>query len=503
MATYLAIDLKSFYASAECADLGYDPLNTNLVVADASRTSKTICLAVSPALKKFGLPGRPRLFEVEQRVAALNRQRAQEASDHRLAPWGSIYRDELLRSPSLKIEYKVVPPRMAFYLQRSAKVYEIYLRYLPPAKIHPYSIDEVMMDVTDYLASHHATAHDLAKEIIQVIQAETRITATAGIGDNLYLAKVAMDIVAKRIPADRDGVRIAEMDEQKYRHYLWAHQPITDFWRVGRGYAKRLAKLGLHTMGDIARCSLGTLSEPQNEETLYREFGKNAELLIDHAWGYESATIDDIKHYHSTNHGLYSSIVLPRPYTFAEGRIVVREMANMLCLQMVKRDLVADEFSLTANYDAQNLQDGHDYHGAVSKDFYGRDVPHPDHAKISFKVPTAAPSELVDHFLAAYDQSFHHQLTIRRVTVTAIHLVNRQQAQERTYTEQLDLFADPEQAVQAAEKQQAQRDQDYKLQKLILKMQQDFGKNAIIRAADLKNGAVAKKRNKEIGGHQA
>lgn len=503
MATYLAIDLKSFYASAECADMGYDPLNTNLVVADASRTSKTICLAVSPALKKFGLPGRPRLFEVEQRVRELNEQRAQQASDHRLAAWGSIYRDELLRSPSLKIEYKVVAPRMAFYLQRSAKVYEIYLRYLPPAKIHPYSIDEVMMDVTDYLASHHTTAHDLAKEIIQVIQAETKITATAGIGDNLYLAKVAMDIVAKRIPADKDGVRIAEMDEQKYRRFLWAHQPITDFWRVGRGYAKRLAKLNLYTMGDIARCSLGTLSDPQNEETLYREFGKNAELLIDHAWGFESATIDDIKHYHSDDHGLYSSIVLPRPYTYQENRIVIREMVDMLCLQMVKRDMVADEFSLTVDYDAQNLQGVHDYHGAVSKDFYGRDVPHPEHQKISFKVPTSSPSELIAHFLSAYDQSFHHQLTVRRVTVTANHLINRHQAQERTYTEQLDLFSDPKQAVQAAQEKQAQRDQDYKLQKLILKMQKDFGKNSIIRAADLKDGAVAKKRNKEIGGHKA
>ncbi|MGN1279528.1 MAG: LytTR family transcriptional regulator, partial [Limosilactobacillus sp.] len=480
-----------------------DPLNTNLVVADASRTSKTICLAVSPALKKFGLPGRPRLFEVEQRVRELNEQRAQQTSDHRLAAWGSIYRDELLRSPSLKIEYKVVAPRMAFYLQRSAKVYEIYLRYLPPAKIHPYSIDEVMMDVTDYLATHHTTAHDLAKEIIQVIQAETKITATAGIGDNLYLAKVAMDIVAKRIPADKDGVRIAEMDEQKYRRFLWAHQPITDFWRVGRGYAKRLAKLNLYTMGDIARCSLGTLSDPQNEETLYREFGKNAELLIDHAWGFESATIDDIKHYHSDDHGLYSSIVLPQPYTYQENRIVIREMVDMLCLQMVKRDMVADEFSLTVDYDAQNLQGVHDYHGAVSKDFYGRDVPHPDHQKISFKVPTSSPSELIAHFLSAYDQSFHHQLTARRVTVTANHLINRHQAQERTYTEQLDLFSDPKQAVQAAREKQAQRDQDYKLQKLILKMQKDFGKNAIIRAADLKDGAVAKKRNKEIGGHKA
>lgn len=503
MATYLAIDLKSFYASAECADLGFDPLNVNLVVADATRTSKTICLAVSPALKRFGLPGRPRLFEVEQRVAELNRERAKQAPDHRLAPWGSIYRDDLLANPTFKIEYKVVAPRMAFYLQRSAEVYEIYLRYLPPAKIHPYSIDEVMMDVTDYLQIHHVTAHDLAKEIIQVIQAETHITATAGIGDNLYLAKVAMDIVAKRIPADEDGVRIAEMDEQKYRHYLWAHEPLTDFWRVGRGYAKRLAKLGLHTMGDIARCSLGKLSDPQNEETLYQEFGKNAELLIDHAWGYESATIDDIKNYRSNNHGLYSSIVLPRPYRFSEGRIVVSEMVNMLCLQMVKRDLVATNFSLAVDYDVESLHTGNNYHGAITKDFYGRDVPHPEHRAFSFAVPTASTTELTKRFLEAYDQHFNRQLLSRRVTVTANHLLTRQKAQEQTYTEQLDLFSDPHQVVKEAQEQQAIRDQDYRLQKLILKMHKDFGKNSIIRAADLKDGAVAKKRNKEIGGHKA
>lgn len=501
-ATYLAIDLKSFYASAECASLGFDPLNTNLVVADASRTNKTICLAVSPALKKFGLPGRPRLFEVEQAVDKINRKRAQQSRDHQLAPWGSIYRDQLLKSPTLKVDYKIVKPRMSFYLQRSAAIYKIYLRYLPPAKIHPYSIDEVLMDVTDYLAEHHVTARELAKEIIQVIQAETKITATAGIGTNLYLAKVAMDIVAKRIPADEDGVRIAEMDEQKYRHYLWAHTPLTDFWRVGRGYAKRLKKLGLNTMGDIARCSMGKLSDRQNEEMLYHEFGKNAELLIDHAWGYEATTMDDIKNYHSDEHGLYSSIVLPRPYTYQEGRLVTREMADMLCMQMVKRDLVADQFSLTVSYDTQSLRHGN-YHGAITKDFYGRDVPHPGHGAFTLTVPSAAQSELIPMFLEIYDRRFNKQLLIRKVTVTANHLITRQAAAEQTYTEQLDLFADPQQAVQLTKKNQAQRDQDYQVQKLILNLQKDFGKNSIIRAADLKSGAVAKKRNKEIGGHNA
>lgn len=500
--TYLAIDLKSFYASAECSALGYDPLNTNLVVADAQRTDKTICLAVSPALKKFGLPGRPRLFEVNQAVDRINRQRARQTPDHRLSELGSIYRNQLLANPSWKVKFKVVKPRMNFYLQRSAAIYQIYLRYLPPEKIHPYSIDEVLMDVTDYLSDHHITAHSLAKEIIQVIQAEAKITATAGIGTNLYLAKVAMDIVAKRIPADKDGVRIAQMDEQKYRHFLWAHEPLTDFWRIGRGYAKRLAKLGLHTMGDIARCSLGKLSDPLNEETLYQEFGKNAELLIDHAWGYEPTTLADIKNYQSDDHGLYSSIVLPRPYSFAEGRLVTREMVNMLSLQMVKRDLVADQFSLTIHYDSQSLQVGN-YHGAIVKDFYGRDVPHPSHGSFSLTVPTSAPTELLTEFLNVFDNHTNRQLLIRKVTVTANHLISQQAAEQQTYTEQLDLFADPTHAVQAGQAKQAARKQDYQTQKLILKLQGDFGKNAIIRAADLKNGAVAKKRNQEIGGHQA
>lgn len=501
-ATYLAIDLKSFYASAECADLGFDPLNTNLVVADATRTNKTICLAVSPALKKFGLPGRPRLFEVEQTIAKLNRQRAQVAPNRHLSSWTSVFRDQLLQNSTLKIDYKVVPPRMAFYLQKSAAIYEIYLRYLPPEKIHPYSIDEVLMDITDYLAEHHISAHALAKEIIQVIQAETKITATAGIGTNLYLAKVAMDIVAKRIPADKDGVRIAQMNEAQYRHYLWAHQPITDFWRVGRGYAKRLAKLGLYTMGDIARCSLGTLSDPQNEETLYHEFGKNAELLIDHAWGYEATTMADIKNYRSDDHGLYSSIVLPRPYNFNEGRLVTREMANMLSLQMIKRDLVADQFSLTLHYDQQSIRHAN-YHGALVKDFYGRDVPHPSHGNFTLTIPSAVPSELLPHFLELFDQCCHRQLLLRKVTVTANHLNSQQKASEQTYTEQLNLFADPQQAVKVSQAKKAAREKDYQVQKLVLKLQQDFGKNAIIRAADLKSGAVAKKRNQEIGGHQA
>lgn len=501
--TYLAIDLKSFYASAECAAHHLNPLTTNLVVADESRTSKTICLAVSPALKQFGVPGRPRLFEVEQIVGRLNRERAKQAPGHRLAKFKSVYRPQLLRNPRLRIGFKIVPPRMSFYLQKSAEIYEIYLRYLPPEMIHPYSIDEVLMDVTDYLKEHQVSAHSLAKEIIQTIQLETKITATAGIGTNLYLAKVAMDIVAKRIPADEDGVRIAQMDERSYRHYLWAHEPLTDFWRIGRGYAKRLNKLGLHTMGDIARCSLGKLSDPLNEEVLYQEFGKNAELIIDHAWGYESATMADIKNYRSDHHGIYSSIVLPKPYRYQQGQLVVREMADMLSLQMVKRDLVADQFSLSVNYDVQSLHQGHGYHGATATDFYGREVPHPDHGNFSTKLPTASPRELTSHFLAVFREKVNPELLIRRVTVTANNLVKQEVAAQMPHAEQLDLFTDTHHHLQQVNQEQRRRLQDQRVQKMVLRLQDQFGKNALIRAADLKDGAVAKKRNKEIGGHRA
>lgn len=501
--TYLAIDLKSFYASAECAAHHLNPLTTNLVVADESRTSKTICLAVSPSLKRFGVPGRPRLFEVEQIVERLNRERAKQPPNHRLTKFKSVYRPQLLRNPRLRIGFKIVPPRMTFYLQKSAEIYEIYLRYLPPEMIHPYSIDEVLMDVTDYLQEHQVSAHALAKEIIQTIQLETKITATAGIGTNLYLAKVAMDIVAKRIPADEDGVRIAQMDESSYRRYLWAHEPLTDFWRIGRGYAKRLNKLGLHTMGDVARCSLGKLSDPLNEEVLYREFGKNAELIIDHAWGYESATMADIKNYRSDHHGIYSSIVLPKPYQYQEGRLVVREMVDMLSLQMVKRDLVADRFSLTINYDVQSLHQGRSFHGATVTDFYGREVPHPAHDAFSLPLPTASPRELISHFLASFQGKVNPDLLIRRVTVTANNLVKQSVAAQMTHSEQLDLFTNPHQHVAQAVAKQEQRQRDQQVQKMILRLQDQFGKNSIIRAADLKDGAVARKRNKEIGGHQA
>lgn len=499
--TYLAIDLKSFYASVECAAQGLDPLNANLVVADSSRTNKTICLAVSPALKQFGVPGRPRLYEVEQRVARLNRERAKKASYHHLAKHGSIFRGKLLKSPNLPVEYKIAKPRMNFYLQKSAEVYEIYLRYLPPEKIHVYSIDEVLMDVTEYLQENQVSARTLAKEIIQTINAETSITATAGIGTNLYLAKVAMDIVAKRIPGDEDGVRIAQMDEHSYRRYLWAHQPLTDFWRIGPGYARRLKKLGLQTMGDIARCSLGTLSDKMNEEVLYREFGKNAEIIIDHAWGYEPTTIADIKNYRSADHGIYSGQVLMRPYSFADARLVVKEMVNSLALQLTQRGMVTDQIGLTVTYDISNTTG--DYHGALATDFYGRQLPKPLHSSLSFTLPTASFTELNAYFMRIYESKVNRNLTIRKLTVIANHLISAEEARQIKHSEQLDLFTDPhhhEQQYSAAKKVQHK---DQQIQQLILNLQKDFGKNVIIRAADLKQGATLRERNNQIGGHKA
>ena len=496
--TYMAIDLKSFYASVECTEYGFDPLNTNLVVADKSRTSKTICLAVSPALKKFGVSGRPRLYEVEQRVAYLNKRRGQKMSHHCLSSVTSIYRDKLLKSPELKIDYKIARPRMNFYLEKSAAIYEIYLRYLPPEKIHVYSIDEVMMDITDYLNKYHVSAHSLAKEIIKTIKAETQITATAGIGTNLFLAKVAMDIVAKRIPGDEDGVRIAQMNEHTFRRYLWGHQPLTDFWRIGPGYARRLKKLGLNTMGDIARYSLGTLSDPMNEEVLYREFGKNAEIIIDHAWGYESVTIKDIKNYHSSDHGVYSSQVLPRPYNLMETRLVVQEMVNSLALQLTKQNLVTDQVALRLAYDVSNISN--DYHGPLVTDFYGRPVPKPMHKRINLSLPTSSGTELMEAFMELCDSGIDSRLTVRKVTVIANHLLSPTLARLANYNEQLDLFTD---SMNKHRKRSKVQEKDQKLQRLVLNLQNEYGKNAIIRAADLKKGATLLERNNQIGGHQA
>lgn len=501
---YIAIDLKSFYASVECVAHHLNPLNANLVVADSSRTDKTICLAVSPALKKFGVPGRPRLFEVNARVRQLNWERAKKAPYHRLTRTKSIFRDRLLKVPQKRIGFMIVPPRMKFYMEKSNEIYKIYLRFIKPANIHVYSIDEVFMDVTTYIKDHQIKPHDLAKQIIQEIQNETGITATAGIGPNLYLAKVAMDIVAKRIPADKDGVRIAQMNERQYRRYLWAHRPLTDFWRIGRGYAKRLEKLGLYTMGDVARCSLGKASDRHNSETLYREFGKKAELLIDHAWGLEPATIKDIKNYHSDEHGIYSSQVLTQPTPYQEALAATGSMVEEVTLQMVQRHVVSQDFGLVIHYDPQSLRHDATYRGPVVLDRYGRKTPKPAHAHLRLELPTSSSAELRKAYTALFQKCVNRRLLVRTITLTTTHMVNEKAAEKIPRFKQTDLFSDPQQEIDRERQAAVRRKKDRQISQTILQLQKKLGnKNAVLRLSDLEKGATAKERNQQIGGHRA
>ncbi|KRL74735.1 LytTR family transcriptional regulator [Ligilactobacillus saerimneri] len=500
---YLAIDLKAFYASVECCARGWDPLNTNLVVADQTRTDKTICLAVSPALKAFGIKGRPRLFAVKQAVATLNRERAQHATCHHLSAHKSVYRQKLLRSPDLRIDFKIVPPRMKYYLQKSAAIYGIYLRFLPADKIHVYSIDEVFLDVSDYLVTHDVTAHQLARLLIKRIYQETGLTATAGIGTNLYLAKVALDIGAKHVQPDSDGVRIAFLDEKRYRCDLWDHQPLTDFWRIGRGYAQRLQKLGLVTMRDIAQASLGTLTDQGNADLLFKEFGINAELLIDHAWGKEATTMADIKHYHPAAHGFSTNQILPAPTPVADARLTLGGMIDNLVQQLVRYDLLTDQISLGISYDQASLN-YYDYQGELSQDFYGRIRPKSLHIHTTLAVPTAAASDLRSAFHTLFDQHINSHLLVRRIMVGAGHLQSRQGNQLAVRYEQTNLFVDP--LAQRVQEQYAdyQRERDHRLQQAILTLQQQYNnKNIVIRLADILPGARTKERNLQIGGHRA
>lgn len=351
---YLSIDLKSFYASVECRERGLDPMKTNLIVADAGRTEKTICLAVSPSLKAYGIPGRPRLFQVVQKVREVNKERMRFASGG-VFTGSSCFDEELKSSPHLAVNYVIAPPRMALYMEYSTRIYKIYMKYIAPEDAHVYSIDEIFLDVTQYLDIYGMTARQLAEKIIRDVYQETGITATAGIGSNLYLSKIAMDIVAKHIQPDENGVRIAELDERSYRQLLWNHRPITDFWRVGKGYAKKLKEHGMFTMGDVARCSIGEPNNYHNEELLYRLFGVNAELLIDHAWGWEPCTMEDIKAYRPENNSIGSGQVLPCPYPTQKARLVVQEMTDLLVLDLVDKGLVTDQMVLTVGYDIENL----------------------------------------------------------------------------------------------------------------------------------------------------
>lgn len=508
--TYIAIDLKSFYASVECVERRLDPLTTNLVVADSSRTEKTICLAVSPSLKTHGISGRARLFEVVQRVKEVNAQRLSEAVRQKC-----VFRSEsgeyafssssfdakaLEADPSLELSYIVAKPRMQTYMDYSTRIYNIYLKYISPDDIHVYSIDEVFIDATSYLTLYHMDAHELATTMIREVLYSTGITATVGIGTNLYLAKVAMDIVAKHVEPDSDGARIAELDEMKYRRLLWTHTPLTDFWRVGHGYAKKLQSVGLYTMGDIARCSIGGSSDYRNENLLYKLFGVNAELLIDHAWGWEPTTIDLIKAYKPETNSLGSGQVLQKPYPYEKGKLIVREMTDLLVLDLVDKGLVTDQIVLTVIYDRENLSGGREqsYQGQVTTDYYGRKVPKHAHGSVNLGKSTSSTRLIMDKTVALYDRIVDHELLVRKIYITANHVISEQAAQEQSY-EQLDLFADYN---KLQEEQQAE-EEEKRLQKAMLSIKKRYGKNAILKGMNFEEGATTIERNGQVGGHKA
>lgn len=503
--TYIAIDLKSFYASVECRERSRDPLTTNLVVADPSRTEKTICLAVSPSLKKYGLSGRARLFEVIQKVNAANNIRKLKAPNH-VFSGSSDDSTELQKNPSLKIDYIIAPPRMARYMEYSTKIYNIYLKYIAPEDIHIYSIDEIFIDVTHYLSTYNMTARTLAMTMIQDILDTTGITATAGIGTNMYLCKIAMDIVAKHIEPDKNSVRIAELDEMSYRRLLWNHKPLTDFWRVGRGYSKKLEKIGLYTMGDIARCSIGKSTDYYNEELLYKLFGINAELLIDHAWGYEPCTMEDVKAYKPETNSISSGQVLHCPYEFDKARLVVKEMIDLMALDLVDKGLVTSQIVLTIGYDIENMTDknrSQSYKGTVTTNYYGKKVPKPAHGTTNLPKRTSSTTLITNAVMELYDKIVNKKLLIRRINIVANKLVDEHSVKNVNKYEQLDLFTDYEDLKKQREKENAESEREKRMQNTILDIKKKFGKNAILKGMNLQEGATAKDRNNQIGGHKA
>ena len=500
----ICCDLKSYYASVECVERGLDPMTTNLVVADQRRTEKTICLAVSPSLKAYGISGRARLFEVVQRVAEVNARRKQNAPGRQLTGV-SWYDPEVRQNPSLALDYIVAPPRMAHYIDWSTKIYRVYLKYIAPEDIYPYSIDEVFLDVTHYLDTYKMTARELTRTILLDILNTTGITAAAGMGTNLYLAKVAMDIQAKHVPADEYGVRIAELDEMSYRRALWTHRPLTDFWRVGKGYAAKLEAHGLYTMGDIARCSIGKPGSYYNEELLYRLFGVNAELLIDHAWGWEPCTIADVKAYKPENKSIVSGQVLQCPYAFPKARLVVREMADALALDLVDKGLVTKQLVLTVGYDIENLRDPQrrrSYQGPVTEDRYGRKVPKHAHGTVNLERYTSSGEELLRAVTELYDRIVDRQLLIRRLSLCANHLLEEGSASKEERPEQLDLFTDYAAKERQEAEEAAAHARERKLQEAMLGIKKKYGKNAILKGMNLEEGATARERNQQIGGHQ-
>ena len=497
MRQYIAIDLKSFYASVECVARGLDALTTNLVVADARRTEKTICLAVSPSLKAYGIPGRARLFEVVQKVEQVNRQRKKQAPGRTFAG-SSADATELARDASLALDYIIAPPRMAHYMRYSAQIYEIYLNYVAPEDIHVYSIDEVFIDATAYLKAAGQTVCEFARTIMKDIYSRTGITATAGVGSNLYLCKVAMDIGAKHAPPDENGARIAELDEIGYRRTLWEHEPITDFWRVGRGYAERLASVGLYTMGDVARCSLGGAGDYHNEDLLYRLFGVNAELLIDHAWGWEPCTIADIKAYRPRSGSVGAGQVLQCPYSFDKAKLVALEMAQGLALELVGKGLVTDQIVMTVGYDVENR----DYTGETVTDRYGRRMPKHAHGTQNLERFTSSEKRISQAVTELFGRIVDKKLLVRRLYLTATH-VAAEGTQKREGAQQMDLFTDY--AAQEAQRQEEEEEleREKRRQQAVLAIKGKYGKNAILKGVNFEEGATAKERNETIGGHKA
>ena len=492
---YIAIDLKSFYASQECVERGLDPMTTNLVVADGSRTEKTICLAVSPSLKAYGVPGRARLFEAIQKVQEANAIRRSRAPG-RVFSGKSSDATELAADPSLELDFIIAPPRMGHYMECSARIYGIYLKYVAPEDIHVYSIDEVFIDATPYLKTYGLTAYEFARKLIYEVLENTGITATAGIGTNLYLAKVAMDIVAKRTEADEFGVRIAALDEMSYREKLWSHRPLTDFWRVGRGYARKLEAHGLFTMGDVARCSLN------HEDLLYKLFGINAELLIDHAWGWEPVEIRHIKAYKPSTNSLCSGQVLSCPYTFDKAKLIVREMTDLLVLDLVGKGLVTDQIVLTVGYDRESLTDPEirsKYNGPIGTDHYGRAVPKHANGTANLGRHCASTRLIMEQVMTLFDRIVHPDLLVRRLNLSANHLIREEDAPQRMESEQLDFFSD--QTRKAEEEVEFQRER--RRQQAVLKIQRKYGKNAILKGMNYLEGATTKDRNGQIGGHKA
>ena len=497
--TYLAVDLKSFYASVECVERGLDPLTTNLLVADESRTQKTICLAVSPSLKAYGVPGRPRLFEAVEKISQVNalRRCLAPGKEFRGRSWDKT---ELDRDKSLAVDYIVAPPRMACYMRHSARVFETYLKYVAPEDIHVYSIDEVLMDITPYLKNSGLTAWEFGRKIIQDVLETSGITATGGIGSNLYLCKVAMDIVAKHAQPDRYGVRMAQMDEMSYRRLLWEHRPLTDFWRVGRGYARKLEAHGLMTMGDVARCSL------ENEDLLYKMFGVNAELLIDHAWGWEPCTMKEIKAYRPSTSSICSGQVLHCAYSFDKARLVAREMADLLSYDLVEKGLVTDQLVLTVGYDIENLTDPvirAGYRGEITTDAYGRKVPKHAHGTGNLPRKTASTSLITEELVGIFDRVVDPGLRVRRINITANHLIPESTLPRDEGPGQMNFFADFLEDQRKKEEEDQRLEREKRRQQAVLGIRRKYGKNAIFKGMNLEEGATARDRNRQIGGHQA